>query len=403
MSLVCLMTRIRGMLERSGTAKTNTELRDFGTVIWFGVLTETDGEYVEIRNLAIQICTEIGPRAALRDVVHRLCWMALERATCVPGRPGSRWWVSSDERENASNHNPGVSLLAAATHFNLVPLVERLLAEGHAPTSHNCLFYPAMQVAAIDGNFGLLDLFQRHLPEFGPLGRVHIWHGKIGPCSIIGAAIRGDMGVLAYALYPPSRANPDSTDMLDQTYGRVEENSRISGAILRAMSVTNKPEVFDYLRGALGGQPFTEEELYLKIVVHAQRGNLEMVRYLLDLGVPVQMENRRRVDAPLVQACKSCHEDVVDLLLARGADPNCGACVQNIRPRRALPMAAKSGSLAIVRKLLDHGAYVNEVYDHPGHVPAIWYAFYLEHTAMIRLLQERGATLNGGIDSWFEG
>jgi len=366
--------------------------------LWHGylvqiVLTAKDDavgryHYVEIRNLAEQICGEIGPGADFRATVQRLCWMALERPT----------------KGSSFKSNPGVSLLAAATHYNLLPLVERLLAEGHSPTSHNCLFAPAMQVAATDGNVDLLERFQQHLPEFEQHPGFSDWHGKIGPCSMVGAAIRGDLDVMRAAMYPPSRATPDSTDLLGQPFGSVSEGSPLLYQLLDVLHHTTSPAVFDYVRGIFA-EPLSDDKLYQRMAIHAQRGNLEMVRHLLDMGVPFQSQGKiaRLLDPPLVEACKGCHEEIVDLLLARGADPNYRAEVELLRPRKALPMAAKSGSLAIVRKLLDHGAYVNELRDYPGNVPAVWYALYLEHTAMVRLLLERGASLTGGAGTWFEG
>jgi hypothetical protein len=73
---------------------------------------------------------------------------------------------------------PSLNLLSAATHFNLLPLTKRLVAEGHSPTSHNYLFAPPIQVAAQDGNVTMLQFFQAQLPE-----------SKLEPCSVTGAAI----------------------------------------------------------------------------------------------------------------------------------------------------------------------------------------------------------------------
>lgn len=372
------------------------------------VLTEKDpavGRYVEVREIAQRICKEMGTSSDFRATVQSLCWVCLERATQCPGRRGTRWTAHSGETFETSiaeMGNLGVSLLSAAAHFNLLHLIETLLADGHCPAKHNCLLPPAMEVAARNGNIDVLDRLQRHMPELQTEGPYE-WYGKIGPCSLDGAAIRGDLDVLKFALYPPSRADPDSTDLLGQPFGGVENDSPIGRELCGALWSTTSPEVFAYLRD-IPKDPITLDDLYERLVINSQRGNLDMVRYFLDTGVPVQTKHWRMHDAPLVQACKGCHEGVVDLLLERGADPNYGADrQQGLRPRIALPMAAKSGSLAIVRKLLDHGAHVNEVHDHPGNVPAIWYAFYLEHTAMIKLLLERGASLRGGVGTWFDG
>jgi ankyrin repeat protein len=89
---------------------------------------------------------------------------------------------------------------------------------------------------------------------------------------------------------------------------------------------------------------------------------------------------------------------VVDLLLERGADPNFGyekpvGMEVELTP---LTIAAASGSLTIVRKLLDHGAHIDvPAEDYMTRLPALYWAIAIEHTAMVQLLLERGASLEG--------
>ena len=54
---------------------------------------------------------------------------------------------------------------------------------------------------------------------------------------------------------------------------------------------------------------------------HARLGTLLMVRHLLDAGADTRRVSGRDGNA-LVEACQRCHEDVVDVLLEQGADPN---------------------------------------------------------------------------------
>lgn len=127
-----------------------------------------------------------------------------------------------------------------------------------------------------------------------------------------------------------------------------------------------------------------------------------MVRHLLDMGVPTQAApTDSHFMSPLTAACAGSQEDVIDLLLERGADPN----FTSNTLMAPISMAAAGGSLSIVRKLLDHGANVNESRNDFWHLPAIWYAFAREHTSMVRLLLARGASLKGEADEngMFEG
>jgi hypothetical protein len=202
------------------------------------------------------------------------------------------------------------------------------------------------------------------------------------------------MSILKLALYPPSRETPNSTDLAGQPFGNINRSSLVGHTLTSALRYTRCPEVHKYLDSLLA-QPSAEEDLSHLLIFHARWGNLSMVRYLLDIGVSVDALSYFKRKTPLAAACQGGHEEVVDLLLERGANPNFEA--ENPRRRTALPKAASSGSLTMVRKLLDHGAHINEPVDFWERWPAIWWAVAIEHTAMIQLLLERGASLEGWI------
>jgi hypothetical protein len=155
--------------------------------------------------------------------------------------------------------------------------------------------------------------------------------------------------------------------------------------------------VFDFI-DEFFKEPLSLTDLYDALIWYSRAGSISMVRHLLAKGVPVHNPSgyARPVDPPLVEACKGGHDEIVDLLLQNGADPNYGA--KNMRPHTALPMAASSGSFTIVCKLLNHGALIDELNDNPENLPAIWYAIAIEHTKMVQLLLARGANLNAGGD-----
>ncbi len=128
---------------------------------------------------------------------------------------------------------------------------------------------------------------------------------------------------------------------------------------------------------------------------YANVGNMLMVRHLIHIGVPVQ-QSLRDVESPLVMACRGWHNDIVDLLLEHGADPNFAP--QKIYPVFPLHEAATSSNLRLARKLLDLGALPNRHGEAPTRYPALYWAFAREHPEMIRLLLERGATFSGLLD-----
>ncbi|TDZ54225.1 putative ankyrin repeat protein L63 [Colletotrichum trifolii] len=109
-------------------------------------------------------------------------------------------------------------------------------------------------------------------------------------------------------------------------------------------------------------------------------GSLDMARHLLDdAGVVLGDESRA-----LGAAARAGHEEVVDLLLRRGADPNGEGLM------RGVPMlaAVSGGSLAIVKKLAGRGAVLSTHTDE-----AVELAISLEHTAMVVYLLETSGQL----------
>ncbi len=94
------------------------------------------------------------------------------------------------------------------------------------------------------------------------------------------------------------------------------------------------------------------------MIVAAQRGDRTMTDLLLDAGVPVDETNEGDQNA-LMQAAFKGHEELVAHLLERGADATfVGRGEDGSRPL-ALNGAVKSGSLKIVKMLLDHRADPN--------------------------------------------
>ena len=120
-----------------------------------------------------------------------------------------------------------------------------------------------------------------------------------------------------------------------------------------------------------------------------------MVRHLLDAGADTRGTSGRNTN-PLVEACRRCHEDIVDLLLERGADPNFGGNAEIVQGSNPIAVAAASGSLPIVRKLLDHGADLcQDDMDIKMGFHALDAAVHLEHTDMMKFLLAAGADLGG--------
>lgn len=97
-------------------------------------------------------------------------------------------------------------------------------------------------------------------------------------------------------------------------------------------------------------------------------------------------------------ACRGCHEDIIDLLLERGADPTFRGDSRRTQKQYAIRSAAAAGSLSIVRKLINHGVDVKV--RGPGR-QALGEAVRLEHTAMVKFLLGLGVA-SGERESFIE-
>jgi len=104
-------------------------------------------------------------------------------------------------------------------------------------------------------------------------------------------------------------------------------------------------------KGADVNSPDGKGRLVLCIAV--ERGDLEMIRFLLDEGA--DMEAKYDGLTPLMLASRKGSADIVRLLLERGANPN----EQGTASSRALHFALGTRSEEIVGLLLSHGAEVD--------------------------------------------
>ncbi|KAH6662577.1 ankyrin repeat-containing domain protein [Halenospora varia] len=348
----------------------------------YRVRNETDpglGRFVEIRRVAEDLCRQT--EAEYEATVNALCWLALERGTYYPGF--QEGWKIGNRADEASN--PGLNLLSVAAYFDYIALAKRLLSDGHCPTADNDLFPSPMQLAAWAGNADMLRLFQEHLPNFEEIPPRYYfdqkaWRGKTGPDSIKGAALRGDMNMVRLAVYPPSRSTPDNTDFSGQPFGHVDPKSIPCSDLRDALFFAKTWEVFQYIDSFFKESIISSERVSLLLARYAELGDVEIVQQLLDAGADIYGGDRHNRN-PLVIAARFCHENVVDLLLERGADPN------NLdRQQRGSPLGAAvaGGSMAIVKKLFDHGANVCE-----GEYYLFVNVVRLEHTAMLELLLDR--------------
>jgi ankyrin repeat protein len=136
----------------------------------------------------------------------------------------------------------------------------------------------------------------------------------------------------------------------------------------------------------------------------ARAGSVPTVRLLLARGVDVNHAEKFQQTTALMWASAEGHNDVVDLLLEAGADPNRQAHVTSLDTRHnadhptggftALMFAARNGNEAMVRKLVARGANVN--LKNGDDASAVMTAIYNDRFDVAATLIELGSDANDG-------
>lgn len=124
----------------------------------------------------------------------------------------------------------------------------------------------------------------------------------------------------------------------------------------------------------------------------AEAGDIRRVKELIDQGVDVNKPTDEMLGidhkTPLYLAAINGHTDIVQLLIANGADIN----LLNEYGETTLHKAAEEGNEGAVTMLLDMGAKLN-LQDCDGLTPLLAAAQWGK-TAIVRILLDRGASIN---------
>jgi ankyrin repeat protein len=121
-----------------------------------------------------------------------------------------------------------------------------------------------------------------------------------------------------------------------------------------------------------------ERHINMAFLIASKKGNLEIVRLLLENGADVHVEN----DDALRLASQEGHLEMVRLLLEKGVNVNA-------KYGHALRAASAAGHLEIVKLLIENGAKVNAKEDE-----ALREASRSGHFKIVKLLIENGAKVN---------
>ncbi len=121
------------------------------------------------------------------------------------------------------------------------------------------------------------------------------------------------------------------------------------------------------------------------LIEAARKGELKMVKFLIEAGISVDDKEHWGSETPLMKASYYGKLDVVKYLLEAGADIK----ARDYRGNTALLHAAWSGHLKVIKELIKQGANVNEKNDLNWN--ALMQACLENHYSTVKFLLEKGS------------
>jgi hypothetical protein len=352
-----------------------------------------------IQRAAEILSVEIGE--SLESTTSAYCWMALECTgrTFSAGYIGFRRNILREYDMENRFIDSDTELLAGAAYFNHVPFAKKLIDRGCIPCLREywpgMIVYSPAEIAAARGSRGVVELFLSKTDWVIPSQQLFVYYRPARKVWRRRGAFRSPNAIIRYNSIDGAISGGDipTIELVMQKRWQSDVGVIIYRnaypdylqyfiGVLQQAKPTDKLDILNNFSGDIPFLGFTSQKLVASSFIDsAKLGDTSSLEKFSHLGADTPLAK----GIALWQACRHCHENVVDRLLESGADPNFALT----HYRRPLMAAAASGSLAIVRKLLDHGALVNE-----GHTPAIVYAIRLEHIDMFNLLRERGAVIH---------
>lgn len=369
----------------------SVQYSEWSSYLVYRIYTERESSKIPlmgIKRAAEIICEKNGVSGekALQGYVEQLCTLSVNndafmKASCclnTSNHFSHHWTAEYFKGEQTYTYGAGTKgqlpLLTAAAYLNCIPLVKELVGEGYnTETCIQILGSPA-RAAAIKGNSEVLEILLSCSASSAPSERLRAIDGAISASQLETLDLALSFTACNFADCP-AIAFTWLHALRKFCFQSVEIFSRVEPVLLKHTYDT-KQSLPAFLAKAVTCQD-----------------NLDVVKYLLDRGAPINRSISRSINRPPTQkqvdsdplrhASRYGSIDAVKVLLQRGADVESGGYTLKPRP---LSIAAARGHLGIVRLLLDHGADPNA-----GTPPPIVSAVRLEYVAMFKLLRKRGA------------
>jgi len=222
---------------------------------------------------------------------------------------------------------------------------------------------------AIAAHLGELDLVRKYIESGAPIDMP----GNDGATALHSAAQNGFVSIVAELL----RAGADPNIQTPMGF-----------TPLMSASESGSTEIISLLIGSGANVEAINAGGWTPLHIAVSRGHLSAAQYLIEKGIPVDSSTAIEHETALEMACKRGDAIIVEMLLAKGADPN----RFNEPSAGAMFRAVMSDSIACVKLLLRFGAKVEGTNFESG-TPLLT-AVNDRRLEMVSLLLEAGADPN---------
>ena len=162
--------------------------------------------------------------------------------------------------------------------------------------------------------------------------------------------------------------------------------SSIGRTLLSSAITYDQITVLKYLIESGAAIEIIRGGLFTELLVAIHKGNLALVRYLVDNGANVNtVEYRPFIKTPLIAAVEANHPDIVEYLIHNGADVNYEYCEKS-----ALKIAAQRGHVIIMKILIKYGASISVNGDEGIEL----FRCIVRHVDVVRYLSDIGLNLH---------